>query len=96
MHKRPIFKFRLYVADDTQNSAQALVNLRAICRTHLAARHEIEVVSVFRDPQRALTEDIRMTPTLLILAPAPVRRIVGNLGQTARVLELLDLDPQVT
>jgi len=96
MHKRPIFKFRLYVADDTQNSAQALVNLRAICRTHLAGRHEIEVVSVFRDPQRALTEDIRMTPTLLILAPAPVRRIVGNLGQTARVLELLDLDPQVT
>jgi circadian clock protein KaiB len=96
MRKRPMFKFRLFVADDTQNSAQALVNLRAICRTHLAARHEIEVISVFRDPQRAVAEDIRMTPTLLILAPTPVRRIVGNLSQTQRVLELLDLTPPNT
>jgi len=96
MHQGPTFKFRLYVADDTQNSAQALVNLKAICRAHLAARHEIEVVSVFHDPQRALAEDIRMTPTLLILAPAPSRRIVGNLSQTQRVLEMLDLDRKFT
>jgi circadian clock protein KaiB len=96
MYKGPMFKFRLYVADDTPNSARALVNLRAICRAHLAARHEIEVVSVFRDPQRALEEEIRMTPTLLILAPAPVRRIVGNLSQTERVLEVLDLEREFT
>lgn len=67
-------------------------NLNAICQAHLADRHEIEVVNVFRDPQRALAEGIRMTPTLLKLAPAPVRRIVGTLSQTQRVLETLGLE----
>jgi circadian clock protein KaiB len=92
MSRRAIFKFRLYVAADTLNSTQALANLHAICQAHLADRHEIEVVNVFRDPQRALAEGIRMTPTLLKLAPAPVRRIVGTLSQTQRVLETLGLE----
>jgi circadian clock protein KaiB len=91
MSRRVIFKFRLYVAADTINSTQALANLRALCQTHLAGRHEIEVVDVFQHPQRALAEGVRMTPTLLRLAPAPVRRIVGNLSQTQHVLEALGL-----
>ncbi len=92
MRRRTKFKFRLYVAADTQNSTQAVANLRALCRIHLAGRHEIEVVDVFREPQLALTEGIRMTPTLVKLAPAPVRRIVGTLGQTQLVLETLGLE----
>jgi len=91
MSRRIIFKFRLYVAADTLNSTQAAANLNALCRTHFAGRHEIEVVDVFRDPQRALAEGIRMTPTLLKLAPAPVRTIVGTLSETQRVLETLGL-----
>jgi circadian clock protein KaiB len=91
MSRRITFKFRLYVAADTINSAQALANLNALCRTYLAGRHEIEVVDVFRDPQRALAESIRMTPTLVKLAPAPVRTIVGTLSETQRVLEALGL-----
>lgn len=87
-----MFKFRLYVAADTLNSAQAMANLRELCQTHLAGRHEIEVVDVFREPQRALAEGIRMTPTLLKLTPSPVQRIVGTLGQKKRVLEALGLD----
>jgi circadian clock protein KaiB len=90
---RPItFKFRLYVAADTLNSTQAMANLRALCQAHLAGRHEIEVVDVFREPQRALAEGIRMTPTLLKLAPSPVRRIVGTLSHTQRVLQTLGLE----
>jgi len=92
MTRRVIFKFRLYIAADTINSTQAMANLRALCQTHLAGRHEIEVVDVFQDPQRALAEGIRMTPTLLRLVPGPVRRIVGTLSQTQRVLETLGLD----
>jgi len=92
MSRRAKFKFRLYVAADTVNSTQAVANLNALCRTHLAGRHEIEVVDVFRDPQLALSEGIRMTPTLIKLTPHPVRRIVGTLSQTQRVLETLGLE----
>jgi len=91
-----MFKFRLYVATGTLNSTQAVANLNALCRAYLQGRHEIEVVDVFREPQRALAEGIRMTPTLLKLAPPPVRLMVGSLSQTQRVLETLGLDSGVT
>ncbi|MDO8770955.1 MAG: circadian clock KaiB family protein [Burkholderiaceae bacterium] len=90
---RPVmFKFRLYVAGDALNSAQALANLGALCRAHLAGRHEIEVVDVFREPKRALVDGIFMTPTLVRLAPSPVRKIVGTLSQTQPVLQALGLE----
>lgn len=86
------FKFRLYVAGDALNSTQARANLMALCRTHLAGRHEIEVVDVFREPRRALADAIFMTPTLVKLAPLPVRTIVGTLGQTPIVMQALGLE----
>ena len=85
------FRFRLYVADDAQNSAKAIANLKALCRTHLPGRHEIEIVDVFREPDRALADDIRMTPTLLKLHPAPRRTIVGTLNDLEPVLKALGL-----
>jgi circadian clock protein KaiB len=87
-----IFKFRLYVAGAAQNSAQATANLTALCRAHLPGRHEIEIVDVFREPKRALADGILMTPTLVKLAPAPGRRIVGTLSQTQPVLQALGLE----
>jgi circadian clock protein KaiB len=90
---RPIIsKFRLYIAGDAQNSAQAIANLAAICRAHLPDRHEIELVDVFLEPKRALADGILMTPTLIKLTPAPVRRIVGTLSQLAPVLHALGLE----
>jgi circadian clock protein KaiB len=89
---RPIgFRFQLYVAGDAQNSMQAIANLRALCRTHLQDQYEIEIVDVFLQPKRALAEGIFMTPTLLKLAPAPTRKIVGTLSQTGIVLQSLGL-----
>jgi circadian clock protein KaiB len=85
-------RFRLYIADDTMNSAQANANLHALCQTHLPDCHEIEIVDVFKEPERAILEGVRMTPTLLRLAPLPIRRIVGTLMDTQRVLETLGLD----
>ncbi len=95
MTRRSMHKFRLYVADDTMNSAQATANLHALCKAHLPGRYEIEIVDVFKEPQRAILEGIRMTPTLLRLAPLPVRRVVGALTDTQRVLETLGLDTNV-
>lgn len=86
------FKFRIYVADTTQNSEQAIVNLNAFCRDHLAGRHEIEVVDVFKDPKRALADGIFLTPTLVKLAPSPPRKIVGTLSQVGTMLQALGLE----
>jgi circadian clock protein KaiB len=91
MNPRTSFKFRLYIAGDTENSAQAIANLTKLCSTRLADRHEIEIVDVFKEPKRALADGIFLTPTLIILAPSPVRRIVGTLGQTKTVLQTLGL-----
>jgi circadian clock protein KaiB len=93
MNRRVMFKFRLYVAGDAPNSVQALANLTALCRAHLPDRHEIDVVDVLREPKRALADGIVMTPTLVKLAPSPVRTIVGTLGQTQAVLQALGLEP---
>jgi circadian clock protein KaiB len=92
MVRRPLYKFRLYVAADTLNSAQAITNLNALCRAHLTGHYEIEVVDVFEEPQRALAENIRMTPTLLKLEPSPTRRIIGSLAKTQLVLNMLGLE----
>ena len=92
MSRRLKFKFRLSVAGDAQNSAQAVANLTAICHTYLPDRHDIEIVDVFREPKRALADGILMTPTLVKLTPSPVRRIIGTLSQTQPVLQALGLD----
>ena len=87
-----MLKFRLYIAGDAQNSAQAIANLAAICRAHLQDRHEVELVDVFLEPKRALADGILMTPTLIKLTPAPVRRVVGTLSQLGPVLHALGLE----
>ena len=92
MSRRVTFKFRLYIAGDAQNSTQAVANLTALCRTRLPDRHVIEIVDVFREPNRALADRIFMTPTLIKLSPAPIRRIVGTLSQTEPLLAALGLD----
>ena len=87
------FQFRLFVAGDAQNSAQALANLDALCRAHLPGRSRVEVVDVFREPKRALAEGIFMTPTLVKLAPSPApRKIVGTLSQLQPLLRALGLE----
>lgn len=85
------FVFRLYIAGDTQNSVLALRELADICDTLLAERHQIEVVDVFREPERALADGIFLTPMLLKLSPLPTCRIVGVLGQRSLVLRTLGL-----
>jgi circadian clock protein KaiB len=92
MSRRVMFKFRLYVAGDALNSAQAVANLDALCRANLPDRHHIEIVDVFRQPERALADRVFMTPTLVKLAPAPVRKIVGTLTQTRTVLQALGME----
>ncbi|MEO8461504.1 MAG: circadian clock KaiB family protein [Dokdonella sp.] len=92
MRRRSNFKFRLYVAGNAPNSVLAIANLTALCRSYLPDHHQIEIVDVLRDPKRALTEGIFLTPTLVTLAPSPVRKIVGTLSQAQTVLQTLGLE----
>lgn len=91
MSRTACYRFRLYVAGDTPNSMQAKVNLGALCRKHLPGRYKIEIVDVFRHPERALLDGIYMTPALLKLAPSPVRMIVGTLNGSPALLNGLGL-----
>jgi circadian clock protein KaiB len=93
MKQRGTYKFELYTAEGTANSALAFGNLLSLCKTYLPDHYEIEIIDVFRQPRRALTESIRMTPTLVKRAPYPMRTIVGTLSQTHRVLAALGIDP---
>ena len=86
------FKFRLYVAGGALNSVQAVVKLASLCQTHLPDYHEIEIIDVFRDPGRALADGVFMAPTLVKLAPSPIRRLVGTLSQTQAVLQTCGLE----
>lgn len=91
MSRRPIHKFRLYIAGNAGNSALAIRNLEALCEANLTGRYEIEHVDVFEEPDRALADVIVMTPTLLKVAPKPECRIVGTLSETQGVLTALGL-----
>lgn len=85
-------RFRLYVADNALNSAQARANLSALCQQHFAGRHDIDVVDVFTAPGRALADGVFMTPTLIKLSPSPVCTIVGPLKDRKAILQALQLD----
>ena len=90
--KRPVcFEFRLYVAGDTPNSVRARVNLGALCRKYLVGRYKIQIIDVFKDPNRAMIDGIYMTPALIKVAPSPVRMIVGTLSKSSALLEALGL-----
>jgi circadian clock protein KaiB len=91
MSRPSIYKFCLYVAGDTLNSAAAIANLGALCREYLPGRHEIELIDVIKDPRSALSAGISMTPTLIKNSPGPVRRVIGNLSQSEPVLQALGL-----
>jgi circadian clock protein KaiB len=79
------FTFRLYITGDAPNSVQAMANLTKLCQCHLPERHHIEVVDLLRDTQRALSDAIYMTPTLVKVSPAPEVRIVGSLSDLGKV-----------
>jgi len=85
------YNLRLYVAGQTPKSLTAIANLRAICRDHLAGRCTIEVIDLLVTPQLAAGDQIVALPTLVRRLPPPLKRIIGNLSDTERVLVGLDL-----
>ena len=87
------WELRLYIAGQTPKSTMAFANLKKICEQHLAGRYKIEIVDLMQHPQLAAGDQIVAIPTLVRKLPVPLRRIVGDLSNTARTLVGLQLRP---
>lgn len=85
------YRLRLYVAGQTQKSLAAMANLKRVCEEHLAGRYEIEVIDLMKNPQLAAGDQILAIPTLVRRLPAPLKRIIGDLSNTEKVLVGLDI-----
>jgi len=87
------YRLRLYVAGQTPRSLSAFTNLKKICDEHLKGRYELEIVDLLQKPQLARGDQILAIPTLVRRLPEPVKKIIGDLSNTERVLVGLDLRP---
>jgi circadian clock protein KaiB len=85
------YLLRLYVAGQTPKSILAFRNLKQICEEHLHGRYEIEVIDLIENPQLAQGDQILAVPTLVRRLPEPIKKIIGDLSNTDRVLVGLDL-----
>ncbi len=85
------YVLRLYVAGMTSKSVRAVANIKQLCEEYLQGQYELEVIDLYQQPQLARGEQIIAAPTLIKKLPLPLRRIVGDLSKTERVLVGLDL-----
>lgn len=86
-----VWNLRLYVAGQTPKSIAAFANLKKICEENLKGRYKIEVIDLLENPQLARGDQILAIPTLVRKLPTPVKKIIGDLSNTLRVLVGLDL-----
>ena len=86
------YNLRLYVAGQTPKSLAAIANLKMLCNTHLAGRYTVEIIDLVDKPELAIMDQILALPTLVRRLPPPLKRIIGDLSKTERVLRGLDID----
>jgi circadian clock protein KaiB len=91
---RKAWELRLYVAGQTPKSLAAFANLKKICEEHLAGEYHIEIIDLLKEPQLASGDQILAIPTLVRRLPEPIRKIIGDLSNTERVLVGLNLREQ--
>src|ERR1044071_8321518 len=85
------YLLRLYVTGMTPRSTESIATIKSICEEHLQGRYDLEVIDIYQQPALARDEQIIAVPTLVKKLPAPLRRLIGNLSVTERVLLGLDL-----
>jgi circadian clock protein KaiB len=85
------YELTLFVSGASALAARAIANARRLCETYCDGNYRLSVVDIHEDPESLLTDNLLATPTLIKYQPAPVRRVVGDLSQTEKVLMTLDL-----
>ena len=88
------YVLRLYITGMTPRSTAAVNNIKTICEKHLRGRYELEIIDVYQQPVLAKGEQIIAAPTLIKKLPLPLRRFIGDMSQTERILLGLDLRPR--
>ncbi len=91
--KGELWHLRLYVAGQTPKSITAFANLKELCEQHLTGKYTLEVIDLLKNPTLARGDQILAIPTLVRRLPEPVRKIIGDLSDTERVLVGLDVRP---
>lgn len=91
-----VWHLRLYVAGPSSTSLDAFANLRNLCEEHLAGRYRIEIIDLVEQPSLARQDDVLAVPTLVRHLPLPSLRIIGDLSNTQRVLDHLQLQPEAS
>ena len=89
------WNLRLYIAGQTPKSITALTNLKKICEQHLANQYNIEIIDLVRHPGLARKDQILAIPTLVRRLPPPLKKIIGDLSNSEKVLLGLDMEPRV-
>jgi circadian clock protein KaiB len=89
----PKLVLRLYIAGQTPKSLKALDNLKKICSDHIFDNYRIEVIDLMQKPQLAQRDQVLAIPTLVRNLPTPIRKIIGDLSNTEKVLLGLDFEP---
>jgi circadian clock protein KaiB len=87
------YKLRLFVTGSTPRSSRAIANMRKICEENLSGRYDLEVVDVYENPDATRELQVIATPTLVKILPEPLRKIIGDLSDTEKVLAGLNLTP---
>lgn len=85
------YVLRLYVTGMTPKSTEAVRNIKRICETNLRGRYELEVIDIYQQPELAKEEQLIATPTLIKKLPLPLRRLIGDMSNSERILVGLDL-----
>ena len=88
------FVLCLYVAGQTPRSARAITNIKKICEQELQGRYDLEIIDIYQDPERAKGEQLFAVPTLIKKLPSPLRKVIGDLSDTEKVLGGLNLRPK--
>src|SRR4051812_32450772 len=89
--QKALYAMRLYVTGATPRSSRAIANLRKLCDEHLSGRYKLEVVDVYQQPELAREGQIIAAPTLVKSFPLPLRRFIGDMSNTANLLEGLEI-----
>lgn len=96
LRRASYYVLRLYVTGTTGRSVHAIQNVKRVCEEHLAGRYELEVIDLYKNLPLARKDDVIAAPTLIKREPRPLRRLIGDMSDEARVLAGLDIRPERT
>ena len=88
------WQLRIYVAGETDKSRKAIENLRKVCEEHLKGKYEIEVIDLLKSPQLAAKDQIFAVPTIIRKLPEPLKKLIGDMSVSEKVLVGLDIKPK--